>query len=38
MGGIALTALGLALFPLVGAILSCCLAKNIFKHKYEQMA
>nr|CAD7425506.1 unnamed protein product [Timema monikensis] len=31
-------ALGVAFFPLVGVILSCCLAKNINKAKYEQMA
>jgi hypothetical protein len=27
-----------AFFPLVGVILACCLAKNINKAKYEQMA
>jgi tetraspanin-7 len=32
------SALGVAFFPLVGVILACCLAKNINKAKYEQMA
>ncbi|XP_023225100.1 tetraspanin-7-like isoform X1 [Centruroides sculpturatus] len=31
-------AVGLAVFQLLGAILSCCLAKHINKSKYEQMA
>lgn len=31
-------AVGLATFQLLGAILSCCLAKHINKSKYEQMA
>ncbi|CRL01350.1 CLUMA_CG014467, isoform A [Clunio marinus] len=38
MGRIAITALCVALFPLVGSILSIALAKNINKAKYEQMA
>ncbi|CAO1344999.1 unnamed protein product [Diamesa hyperborea] len=38
MGRIALCALAVALFPLVGFILSIGLAKNINKAKYEQMA
>lgn len=38
MGRIAISALGVALFPLVGSILSIALAKNINKAKYEQMA
>jgi tetraspanin-7 len=32
------SAVGVAFFPLVGMILACCLAKNINKAKYEQMA
>jgi tetraspanin-7 len=32
------SAVGVAFFPLVGEILACCLAKNINKAKYEQMA
>ncbi|XP_067007625.1 tetraspanin-7 [Anabrus simplex] len=32
------SALGVAFFPLVGVLLACCLAKNINKSKYEQMA
>ncbi|GLG96089.1 Tetraspanin [Gryllus bimaculatus] len=32
------SAMGIAFFPLVGMLLSCCLAKNINKAKYEQMA
>jgi tetraspanin-7 len=32
------SAVGVAFFPLVGVILACCLAKNINKAKYEQMA
>ncbi|XP_069698201.1 tetraspanin-7-like [Periplaneta americana] len=32
------SALGVAFFPLVGVLLACCLAKNINKAKYEQMA
>ncbi|PSN31396.1 Tetraspanin-7 [Blattella germanica] len=32
------SALGVAFLPLVGMLLSCCLAKNINKAKYEQMA
>uniref|UniRef100_U5EVC2 Tetraspanin n=1 Tax=Corethrella appendiculata TaxID=1370023 RepID=U5EVC2_9DIPT len=35
---IASASLGVALFPLIGALLSCCLASNINKAKYEQMA
>jgi len=31
-------AIGIAFFPLVGLILSCCLAKVANKAKYEQMA
>jgi hypothetical protein len=38
MGRIAMSAMGVALFPLVGSILSIALAKNINKAKYEQMA
>jgi len=32
------SAVGVAFFPLLGEILACCLAKNINKAKYEQMA
>jgi len=32
------SAVGVAFFPLIGEILACCLAKNINKAKYEQMA
>ncbi|KAG7208856.1 hypothetical protein KM043_015041 [Ampulex compressa] len=32
------TAFGVALFPLVGVFLACCLASNINKAKYEQVA
>ncbi|KAJ9580775.1 hypothetical protein L9F63_024047 [Diploptera punctata] len=32
------SALGVAFFPVVGVLLACCLAKNINKAKYEQMA
>jgi len=32
------SAVGVAFFPLIGVILACCLAKNINKAKYEQMA
>lgn len=35
MGG---TVIGLAFFMLLGALLSCCLAKSINKAKYEQVA
>lgn len=38
MNTIGAVALGVAFFPLLGAILSCCLAGNINKTKYEQMA
>lgn len=38
MNSIGAVALGVAFFPLLGAILSCCLAGNINKAKYEQMA
>lgn len=38
MSSIGAVALGVAFFPLLGAILSCCLAGNINKAKYEQMA
>lgn len=30
-------ALGVTLFPIVGIVLSCCLAANVSKAKYEQM-
>lgn len=35
---IAAAALGVAFFPVLGMVLSCCLARNINKAKYEQMA
>lgn len=38
MGRIAISSLVVAVFPLVGSILSIALAKNINKAKYEQMA
>lgn len=38
IGSVGGSALGVAFFPLVGVILACCLAKNINKAKYEQMA
>ncbi|XP_063240158.1 tetraspanin-7-like [Bacillus rossius redtenbacheri] len=38
IGLVAGSALGFAFFPLLGLALSCCLAKNINKAKYEQMA
>lgn len=37
IGLVAGTAVGIAFFPLVGVILSCCLAKVINKAKYEPM-
>ncbi|XP_074029918.1 tetraspanin-7 isoform X2 [Leptinotarsa decemlineata] len=38
IGIVAGVALGIAFFPLIGVILSCCLASIINKTKYEQMA
>ncbi|XP_030768128.1 tetraspanin-7-like isoform X2 [Sitophilus oryzae] len=38
IGIVAGAAVGIAFFPLVGVILSCCLASIINKTKYEQMA
>jgi tetraspanin-7 len=38
IGSVGGSALGVAFFPLVGVLLACCLAKNINKAKYEQMA
>ncbi|XP_028137745.1 tetraspanin-6-like isoform X2 [Diabrotica virgifera virgifera] len=38
VGIVAGAAVGIAFFPLIGVILSCCLAKVINKAKYEQMA
>ncbi|KAJ8917548.1 hypothetical protein NQ315_005597 [Exocentrus adspersus] len=38
IGIVAGAAVGIAFFPLVGVILSCCLASVINKAKYEQMA
>ncbi|CAH1102978.1 unnamed protein product [Psylliodes chrysocephalus] len=38
VGIVAGAAVGIAIFPLVGVILSCCLAKVVNKAKYEQMA
>ncbi|KAL4220219.1 Tetraspanin-7 [Mactra antiquata] len=37
MALIAGVALGISFFPLLGALLACCLAKNINKTKYEQV-
>ncbi|XP_066597470.1 tetraspanin-7-like [Prorops nasuta] len=38
IGMVAGTAVGVAFFPLVGVFLACCLASNINKAKYEQVA
>lgn len=38
IGIVAGAAVGIAFFPLIGVILSCCLASVINKAKYEQMA
>lgn len=38
IGIVAGAAVGIAFFPLLGAVLSCCLANTINKAKYEQMA
>ncbi|XP_044752330.1 tetraspanin-7-like [Coccinella septempunctata] len=38
IGGIGLVAMVVAIFPLVGLILSCSLARLLNKHKYEQMS
>ncbi|XP_046402459.1 tetraspanin-7-like [Ischnura elegans] len=38
MGHVAACAVGIAFFPAVGIILACCLARNINRAKYEQMA
>lgn len=38
VGLVAGTAIGVAFFPLVGVFLACCLANNINKAKYEQVA
>ncbi|RZC39581.1 tetraspanin-7-like [Asbolus verrucosus] len=38
IGIVAGAAVGIAFFPLVGVVLSCCLASVINKAKYEQMA
>jgi tetraspanin-7 len=38
IGSVGGSALGVAFFPLLGMFLACCLAKNINKAKYEQMA
>lgn len=38
IGLVAGTAIGVALFPLIGVFLACCLASNINKAKYEQVA
>ncbi|KAG8222125.1 hypothetical protein J437_LFUL002122 [Ladona fulva] len=38
MGRVAACAVGIAFFPTVGIILACCLARNINRAKYEQMA
>ncbi|XP_043275201.1 tetraspanin-7-like [Venturia canescens] len=38
IGPVAGTAIGVAFFPLVGVFLACCLASNINKAKYEQVA
>ncbi|KAL0115511.1 hypothetical protein PUN28_010792 [Cardiocondyla obscurior] len=38
IGLVAGTAIGVAFFPLVGIFLSCCLASNINKAEYEQVA
>lgn len=38
IGLVAGTAIGVAFFPLVGIFLACCLASNINKAEYEQVA
>lgn len=38
IGLVAGTAIGVAFFPLIGVFLACCLASNINKAKYEQVA
>jgi len=38
IGIVAGAAIGIAFFPLIGVVLSCCLASVINKAKYEQMA
>ncbi|XP_020299802.1 tetraspanin-7-like [Pseudomyrmex gracilis] len=38
IGLVAGTAIGIAFFPLVGVFLACCLASNINKAEYEQVA
>ncbi|XP_043493955.1 tetraspanin-7-like [Polistes fuscatus] len=38
IGLVAGTAIGVAFFPLIGVFLACCLANNINKAKYEQVA
>lgn len=38
IGLVAGTAIGVAIFPLVGIFLACCLASNINKAEYEQVA
>lgn len=38
IGLVAGTAIGVAFFPLVGVFLACCLASNINKAEYEQVA
>ncbi|CAG9814088.1 unnamed protein product [Phaedon cochleariae] len=38
IGMVAGAAVGIAFFPLIGVVLSCCLASIINKTKYEQMA
>ncbi|XP_053973396.1 tetraspanin-7-like isoform X2 [Hylaeus anthracinus] len=38
LGLVAGTAIGVAFFPFIGVFLACCLANNINKAKYEQVA
>ena len=38
IGLVAGIAIGVAFYPLVGVFLACCLASNINKVKYEQVA
>jgi tetraspanin-7 len=38
IGLVAGTAIGVAFFPLIGILLTCCLASNINKTEYEQVA
>jgi tetraspanin-7 len=38
IGAVAGCALFVAVFPLLGACLSCCLASTVNKAKYEQMS